>query len=75
MADLFRPSAWGKGYASEMVASCMSLADHALRLPEVRAFAHLANVRSQRFLEKGSFRVVRFVPEIDRYLYWRVRQE
>ena len=75
VAYFFHPSTWGKGYASEMVTACTSVADHALRLPEVRAFAHPANVRSRRVLEKASFEVVRFVPEMDRFLYRRVRQE
>jgi [ribosomal protein S5]-alanine N-acetyltransferase len=53
----------------------MSIADHALRLPEVRPFAHPANVGSQRVLEKASFEVERFVREMERFLYRRVRQE
>ncbi|WP_236038669.1 GNAT family N-acetyltransferase [Belnapia arida] len=75
VAYFFHPLAWGQGYASEMVAACMSVADHALRLPEVRAFAHPANVGSRRVLEKAGFEVVRFVPEMDRFLYRRHRQE
>jgi ribosomal-protein-alanine N-acetyltransferase len=75
VAYFFHPSAWGQGYASETLAACMGVADHTLRVPEVRAFAHPANVGSQRVLEKASFEVVRFVPEMDRFLYRRVRQE
>jgi [ribosomal protein S5]-alanine N-acetyltransferase len=75
VAYFFHPSAWGQGYASETVGACMSVADHALRLLEVRAFAHPANLGSQRVLEKASFEVVRFVPEMDRLLYRRVRQD
>ena len=71
----FRPSAWGQGYASEMLAACNSVADHSLQLPEVRAFAHPANAGSRRVLEKAGFEVVRFVPEMDRFLYRRHRQE
>ncbi len=63
------------GYASEMIAACMSIADHALRLPKVRAFAHPANTSSRRVLEKAGFEVVRFVPEVDRFLYQRHRRE
>jgi len=74
VAYFFHPSAWGQGYASEMVAACMGVADHALRLPEVRAFAHPANTASRRVLEKAGFAVVRFVPEMDRFLYRRHRQ-
>lgn len=72
VAYFFHPSAWGLGYASEMVAACTSVADHALRLPEVIAFAHAANVGSRRVLDKAGFEVVRFVPEMDRFLYRRL---
>jgi len=75
VAYFFHPSAWGKGYASEMVAACTGFADHALRLPEVRAFARPANAGSRRVLEKAGFELVRFVPEMDRFLYRRHRQE
>ena len=75
VAYFFHPSAWRLGYASEMVAACMGVADHALRLPEVQAFAHPANTGSRRVLEKASFEVVRFVPEMDRFLYRRLRKE
>lgn len=75
VAYFFHPSTWGQGYASEMIAACIGIADHALRLPEVRAFAHLANTGSQRVLEKAGFEEVRFVPEMDRFLYRRHRQE
>jgi len=53
----------------------MNLADHVLRLPQVSAFAHLGNSGSRRVLEKAGFEVVRFVPEMDRLLYRRLRQE
>jgi RimJ/RimL family protein N-acetyltransferase len=65
------PSAWGQGYASELVAACLDVADRALRLPEVRAFAHTENAGSRRVLEKAGFEVVRFVPAMDRLLYRR----
>lgn len=70
----FHPSAWGRGYASEMVAACMAIADHTLLLPEVRAFAHPENAGSRRVLERAGFEVVRFVPEMERFLYRRARQ-
>ena len=75
VAYFSHPSAWGQGYASEVVTACMSVADHVLRLPEVRAFAHPANAGSRRVLEKAGFAVVRFVPEMNRLLYRRSRQE
>ena len=49
----------------------MSLADDALRLPEVRAFARPENTGSQRVLEKAGFEMVKFVPELERPLYRR----
>lgn len=75
VAYFFHPSAWGQGYASEMVATCMGVADYTLRLPEVRAFAHPENAGSRRVLEKAGFEVVPFVPEMDRFLYRRHRQD
>ena len=70
----FHPATWGRGYATELTAACTSIADHVLRLPEVRAFARRENVGSRRVLEKAGFEVVRFVPEMQRLLYWRRRQ-
>lgn len=68
-----RPSAWGRGYASETVAAALAVADRALRLARVRAFAHPGNAGSRRVLEKAGFGVVRFVPELERLLYERAR--
>jgi RimJ/RimL family protein N-acetyltransferase len=67
------PAAWGFGYATELMSACTDLADHALELREVRAFARPENVRSRRVLEKAGFRVVKFVPEMERLLYRRGR--
>lgn len=69
----FDPAAWGRGYATELVAACTSLADDVLGLPEVRAFARSENAGSRRVLEKAGFEVVRFVPEMERFLYRRDR--
>ena len=63
--------AWGKGYASELVAHCLEQARDALGLAEVIAFSHADNIGSRRVLEKAGFAVDRFVPEMDRYLYRR----
>jgi len=70
----FHPDAWGWGYASELVAASLDLADHVLRLPDIRAFARPENVASRRVLEKAGFEMVRFVPEMERWLYERRRQ-
>jgi ribosomal-protein-alanine N-acetyltransferase len=69
------PQAWGVGYASELTAECAAVADTVLRLPEVHAFARPDNIGSRRVLEKAGFIVVRFVPEMERLLYRRVRQD
>jgi len=65
----FHPSVWGRGYASELVAACLALADHTLSLLEVKAFARRENVVSRRILEKAGFEVVSYVPEMERFLY------
>jgi ribosomal-protein-alanine N-acetyltransferase len=70
----FDPAAWGHGYATELTAASTSMADNVLRVPEVRAFAHPENIGSRRVLEKAGFEVVRFVPEMERFLYSRCRQ-
>ena len=70
---LFDPAVWGRGYATELVMACVGLADTALQLPEVHAFAHPENVGSRRVLEKTGFEVVRLVPEMERLLYMRSR--
>jgi ribosomal-protein-alanine N-acetyltransferase len=69
----FHPDAWGRGFASELVAASLDVADHVLKLPEVRAFARAGNIASRRVLEKAGFEVVRFVPELERWLYRRTR--
>ncbi|MGF1629211.1 MAG: GNAT family N-acetyltransferase [Kiloniellaceae bacterium] len=69
----FRPQAWGQGYATELVAASLEIADKVLRLPEVRAFAKPENAASRRVLEKTGFEEVRFVPEMGRLLYCRRR--
>jgi ribosomal-protein-alanine N-acetyltransferase len=67
----FHPAAWGRGYASELMAACTAIADEVLRVPEITAFAHQENGGSRRVLEKAGFEPVRFVPEMDRMLFRR----
>ena len=69
------PTAWGKGYATEMALACISVADNVLRLPEVSAFARRENVGSRCVLEKVGFEQVRFVPQMERFLYRRRRPD
>ena len=71
VAYTFVRSAWGKGYASELVEYCLNHARNDLRLNEVVAFSHADNTASRRVLEKAGFVVDRFVDEMDRYLYRR----
>lgn len=71
----FHPNAWGCGYASELVMTAMNLADRELRLPEVRAFAHPENTGSRKVLEKARFKVVRFIPEMNRFLFSRTGRQ
>ena len=52
---------------------CVTLADDELALPEIAAFAHPGNTFSRRVLEKAGFTTVRFVPEMDRFLFRRLR--
>jgi ribosomal-protein-alanine N-acetyltransferase len=68
------PSAWGKGYATELGAACLGWADEVLRLPQVVAFVHPDNAGSRRVLEKLGFLPVRFVPTMNRTLLCRVRR-
>jgi RimJ/RimL family protein N-acetyltransferase len=66
----FARSAWGRGYASELVRASL---DHARRcgLGEVSAFARPENLASCRVLEKAGFRKERFVQSLQRTLYRR----
>lgn len=70
----FRPLSWGKGYASELVAAALDVADRSLMLPLVTAFARPSNEGSCRVLEKSGFVVERYLPDIDRNLYRRARK-
>lgn len=70
----FRHDVWGRGYATELVSFCNDLADGALALPEVRAFARRENAASLRVLEKSGFEVMEFVPAMDRLLLRRRRK-
>jgi [ribosomal protein S5]-alanine N-acetyltransferase len=67
----FHPDAWDNGYATELVAACLGIADAALRLPELKAFAKPENRASRRVLEKSGFIVDRFIPQMGRFLYRR----
>lgn len=70
----FRPDAWGRGYASELLSACLDHADRMLGLAEIRAFAHPDNTGSRRVLEKAGFEQRHYVPEMDRFLFSRLRR-
>jgi RimJ/RimL family protein N-acetyltransferase len=67
----FKPSAWGKGYASELTAFSLAFARDVLRLGEVLAFAHPDNKASRRVLEKSGFREKGYVAPMNRCLFSR----
>lgn len=71
----FHPGAWGRGFATELVTACTDIADRVLRLPVLAAFAHPDNVGSHRVLEKTGFEMIRFVPEMHRLLFRRLRRD
>ena len=67
------PSVWGRGYATEFASACMVEADSVLRLPALQGFAHPENTASRRVLARAGFRIVRYVPELERDLFRRDR--
>ena len=69
VAYLFAPSAWGRGYATELVTRCVEIAGDELRIPRLIAFAHPGNAASRRVLHKSGFLIEHFVPEMRRLLY------
>lgn len=71
VAYSFARSAWGKGYAGELVDHCLDVARGDLGLSEVVAFSHEQNAGSRRVLERAGFVFERHLPEMDRNLYRR----
>jgi ribosomal-protein-alanine N-acetyltransferase len=70
----FHPDAWGKGFASELTKAALQEADEALKLPKVAAFARQENTASRRLLEKAGFTLMRYVPEMERFYFERLRK-
>lgn len=70
----FHPDAWGKGFASELTKAALQEADEALKLPKVAAFARQENTASRRLLAKAGFTLVRYVPEMERFYFERLRK-
>lgn len=48
----FLPSAWGKGYATEIAKATLNYGHHILKLEKITAHAHTGNTASQKVLEK-----------------------
>lgn len=70
----FHPDAWGKGFGSELTTAALREADDALQLPKIAAFARRENTASRRLLEKAGFTLVRYVPEMERFYFERLRK-
>lgn len=62
----FHPSAWGLGYATELVRLALHLAFNELGLPSVAAFAHRGNAASLAVLRKCAGTHIGFAPTLDR---------
>ena len=48
----FKPSAWGKGYATEAAQHTLNYGLQQLQLKKIAAHAHIDNIASQKVLEK-----------------------
>lgn len=48
----FKPSAWGKGYATEAAAATLTYGHEVLQLKKIVAHTHIDNLASQKVLEK-----------------------
>ncbi len=71
VAYTFARSAWGKGYAGELVAHCLAVARDELSLTELVAFSHVDNIGSRRVLERAGFAFERYLPDMERNFYRR----
>ena len=74
LAYYFAPTAWGRGYATELGRAALNFADAHLPAPRIRAFAHPENPASNALLVKLGFAYERFVEDMQRNLYRRDRQ-
>ena len=69
VAYSFARSAWGKGYAGELVAHSIAVAREDLGLSEIVAFSHKENAGSRRVLERAGFVFGRYLADMDRNFY------
>ena len=65
----FDPACWGRGLATELVASALGHAFHDLSLSRVSAFAMSDNLASIRVLQKCGFTFLRYEPTLERNHY------
>ncbi len=73
LAYFLARGARGHGYASELAAACIALADGRLCLARVRGFAMPRNRFSRRVLKKAGFVAIGYVPAMRRLLFSRPR--
>ncbi len=62
----FAPSAWGLGYATELVRASLGFAFGNISATEVHAFAKPQNTASARVLQKCGFALLRYEPGLER---------
>ncbi len=68
----FVPASWGKGYATEAMATVLEWADAHLPTAEIRAIVDHDNLASSRVAEKLGFaRLLPVIPEIPQSALWR----
>ena len=60
---------WGRGLATELVRAALQLAFETIGLAEVAAFTRPENEASQKVLTKSGFRLLHYVPELERDQY------
>ncbi len=71
----FHPASQGRGLGSELAWAAIEFADQIRRLPKLAAFAHPENDASRRLLEKVGFQEIRYIPEMGRLYYERLRPD
>ncbi len=65
----FGQRAWGKGFATELSLASLEFVKRHLSLKKVCAFAHPENAASIKVLQKGGFGEVRFLRDMNRFLF------
>lgn len=69
VAYCFHPAFWGRGYATELVGTALSVGFGELAMETIVAFVHQENVGSARVLAKCGFQRVGYAPKLDRDHY------